>query len=183
VAQEAEQRDFFEVARRWAAIALIAAGVLGVVGSMLDWITITVRPSLSQNIDFGTQREGIETPKRTEPFTGLEAGEGYYVLGAGVVQAAAGALLLLRRRALYAWLGLLAAVVVGAIAFADFRGVGDLSSSISRRMEIVGRARPALGLTLVAAAAFVGVLGAAAGIAASPKPTREASGGQSPSTA
>jgi hypothetical protein len=36
-------------------------------------------------------------------------------------------------------------------------------------MEIVGRARPALGLTLVAAAAFMGVLGAAAGIAASPK--------------
>jgi hypothetical protein len=183
VAEEAEQRDFFEVARRWAAIALIAAGVLGVVGSMLDWITITVRPSLSQNIDFGTQREGIETPKKTEPFTGLEAGEGYYVLGAGVVQVAAGALLLLHRRARYAWLGLLAAVVVGAIAFADFRGVGDLSSSISRRMEIVGRARPALGLTLVAAAAFVGVLGAAAGIAASPKPNREASGGQSPSTA
>ncbi len=169
MAEEAEQRDFFEVARKWAAIALIAAGMLAVIGSMLDWVTITVRPSLSENIDFGTQREGIEAPERTEPFTGLEAGEGYYVLGAGVVQVAAGVLLLLQHRARYAWIGLLAAVVVGAIAFADFRGVGDLSSSISRRMEIVGQARPALGLTLVAAAAFVGVLGAAAGVAASPK--------------
>jgi hypothetical protein len=169
VAEEAEQRDFFEVARRWAAITLIAAGILAVIGSMLDWVTITVRPSLSADIDFGSQREGIEAPERTEPFTGLEAGEGYYVLGAGVVQVAVGALLWVRGRGRYAWVGLLAAVVVGGIAFADFRGVGDLSSSISRRMEIVGRARPALGLTLVAAAAFVGVLGAAAGIAASPK--------------
>jgi hypothetical protein len=169
VTAEAEQRDFFEVALRWAAVTLIAAGLLAVIGSMLDWVTITVRPSLSENIDFGSQRDGIEVPERTEPFTGLEAGEGYYVLGAGVVQIAVGALLLVRGRGRYAWVGLLAAVVVGAIAFADFRGVGDLSSSISRRMEIVGRARPALGLTLVAAAAFIGVLGAAAAIAASPK--------------
>jgi hypothetical protein len=173
VAEVAEQRDFFEVARRWAALTLVAAGILAAVGAMLDWVTITVRPSLSENIDFGTQREGIEAPQRTEPFTGLEAGEGYYVLGAGAIQVAAGALLLLRRRARYAWIGLLAAVVVGAIAFADFRGIGDLSSSISRRMEIVGRARPALGLTMVAGAAFLGVLGAAGGIAASPSRDQE----------
>jgi hypothetical protein len=161
--------DFFDVARKWAAVLLVGAGVLAVVGSMLDWVTITVRPSLSENIDFGDQRDALEAPQVTEPFSGLEAGEGYWVLGAGIVLVAMGALLLLRRRALYAWLALLASVVIGAVAFADFRGVGDLSSSFSRRMEIVGKARPALGLTLVAVSAFMGVLGAAGGIAASPK--------------
>ena len=167
-AEEAAQYDFFEVARKWAAILVIAAGTLAIIGSMLDWVTITVRPTLSQNIDFGAERDGLEAPEATQPFTGLEAGEGYFVLGAGVVLVACGALLLLRPRARWAWLGLLASVVVGAVAFADFRGIGDLSSSISQRMEIVGRARPALGLTLVAVAAFLGVLGAAGGIAASP---------------
>jgi hypothetical protein len=160
--------DFFDVARRWAAALLMGAGVLAVVGSMLDWVTITVRPSLSENIDFGGQQDALEAPRVTEPFSGLEAGEGYWVLGAGIVLVALGALLLFRARARYAWLGLLASVVIGAIAFADFRGVGDLSSSFSRRMEIVGKARPALGLTLVAVSAFMGVLGAAGGIAASP---------------
>ncbi len=80
-------------------------------------------------------------------------------------------LLIVRRRSLYAWIALLAAMVMGGITFADFRAIGDLGSGLSRRMDIVGQARPSLGITLVAASALLGIVASGAGIAASRAPT------------
>jgi hypothetical protein len=60
-------------------------------------------------------------------------------------------------------------MVIGGITFADFRAIGDLSSGLSRQMDIVGLAKPSLGITLVAASAVVGIVASGAGIAATPR--------------
>ncbi len=169
VADDEIQPDFFDNARRWAAALLVVGGAAAIAGSALDWVVITARPQLQRGVDFGQGQPGVVAPEITRPFTGLEAGDGWFVAIAGLVLVGASLLLLLRKRALYAYLALLASIVIGAIAFADYRGVGDLSSSIAQRMDIVGKARPALGLTLVAVSAFAGLFGSVAGIAASPR--------------
>jgi LPXTG-motif cell wall-anchored protein len=105
----------------------------------------------------------------SRPFTGLEAGDGWWSVGGGAILVLAAALLYVRRRAVWGWAGLLGSILIGSVGIADYRGIGDLSSSISHRMDIVGQAAPALGLTLVVAAAIVGVVASVAGIAASPR--------------
>jgi hypothetical protein len=163
-------RDVFDRARAWAAAVMVAAGATAVVGSGLDWVTIAVRPELQEGTDFGAAPEQPEAPRVTRPFTGLEARDGWWTAAAGAVLAASGVALYLRRRAGWAWIGLLAAIVIGAVAIADYRGVGDLSSSISHRMNIVGGAKPAIGLLLVVGAALTGLIASVAGMAATPRP-------------
>jgi hypothetical protein len=160
--------DFFDKARRFAIAVLLLAGVAAIAGSALDWVTITVRPQLDPGADFGADQEALEEPGRTRPFTGLEAGDGYWALGGGVVIVIAAGLLLIRPRGRWAILAFLASLIIGAIAFADYRGLGDVNSSISTRMDIQAAVRPGVGLTLVAAAGFLGIVGSAAAIAATP---------------
>jgi len=162
-------RDIFDSAQKWAAALLVLAGALSVVGATLEWVEISVRPQVRSDVDFGDNQVQVEELEPTQPFSGLEAGDGWFVLGAGVMMIIAAGLFLVSRANRYAWLGFLAAVVIGSIAFTDYRGVGDFTSPISRRMEIVGKAVPALGLTLVAAAGLIGLIGAVVGIAASPQ--------------
>ena len=164
------QPDFFDRARSWAAALMAVAGLVAIAGSVLDWVTITTLPELREGARFGDDVE-LKEPTASEPFTGLEAGDGWWSLAGGVVLVVAAVLLLVRKRAMWGWVGLLGAVVVGAIGVADYRGIGDLSSSLSHRLNIVGGAEPALGITLVVAAAFAGLLGSVAGIAASPHRT------------
>ncbi|MGI8790914.1 MAG: hypothetical protein ACR2I4_08525 [Actinomycetota bacterium] len=159
--------DFFDRARRFAVALLMLAGLAAIAGSSLDWVRITERPQIDPKADFGSDQEALEEPSRTRPFSGLEAGDGYWALGGGIVIVIAAGLLLIRPRGRWAVLAFLASLIIGAIAFADYRGVGDVSSSISRRMDIVA-ARPGVGLTLVAAAGFLGIVGSAAAIAATP---------------
>jgi hypothetical protein len=148
---------------------MLAAGLACTVGSLLDWVTITARPRLQEGATFQGEQNRPEAPRVTRPFSGIEAGDGWWSLVGGLVLVAAGGLLYARKRASWGWLGMVAAIVVGAVAIADYRGIGDLSSSISHRMNIVGGAEPALGLMLVVAGAIAGVIGAVAGIAASPR--------------
>jgi hypothetical protein len=166
--EETPGLDFFDRARRVAVALLILAGFAAIAGSSLDWVTITVRPQIDPQADFGSDQDALEDPGRIRPFYGLEAGDGYWALGGGIVIVIAAGLLLIRPRGRWAILAFLASLIIGAIAFADYRGVGDVSSSISTRMEIVGGARPGVGLTLVAAAGFLGIVGSAAAIAATP---------------
>ena len=158
--------DFFDRARRFAIALLLLAGVAAIAGSALDWVTITGPPPIDPQADFGPNQEALEPP-RTRPFSGLEAGDGYWALGGGIVIVIAAGMLLIRPRGRWAVLAFLASLIIGAIAFADYRGVGDVSSSISTRMDI-GSARPGVGLTLVAVAGFLGIVGSAAAIAATP---------------
>jgi hypothetical protein len=164
----ARERDFFDRARAWAAVVMIAAAAAAIVGSTLDWVTISVRPELREDVSFGANQEQVEAPQVTRPFTGLEAHDGWWSLAGGVVLLLAALALLLTGRGSMGWVGMLGSVVVGAVAIADYRGIGDLSSSISVRMDIVGGAEPAAGITLVVAGAIGGLVGSVAGIAASP---------------
>ncbi|CAN5564637.1 hypothetical protein BH24ACT26_BH24ACT26_00700 [soil metagenome] len=159
--------DFFDKARVWAVAVMVAAGIASIIGSTLAWVTITVRPELQEGTRF--EDDELEAPRITAPFNGLEARDGWWSLAGGVVLIAAGLALYLRRRAGWGWLGVLGAVTIGAVGIADYRGIGDLSSSISHRMDIVGGAEPGVGLTLVVAAAITGLVGSVAGIAASPR--------------
>ncbi|MCA1702250.1 MAG: hypothetical protein LC808_02855 [Actinobacteria bacterium] len=159
--------DYLDRMRGIAVAALVAAAIAASVGSLLDWVQITRRPALVPGYDFGS--EAVLAPQQTQPFTGIEAHDGWWVIGASLVILITAALLLVRKKSLYGWLSFLAAVVMGSIVFADYRGIGDLSSSISHRMDIVGEARPAIGLTMVAAAVLVAVIGSLVGVAASPR--------------
>ncbi|MFN2490755.1 MAG: hypothetical protein ABR529_13685 [Actinomycetota bacterium] len=163
----ARSKDFFDWVRVWAVAVMLAAGVAAIVGSALEWVTITVRPELRQDTLFDAGNEP-EEPEMTKPFTGLAARDGWWSLAGGVILIAAALLLLVRQRARWGWLGVIGAVLIGAVAIADYRGIGNLSSNISRRLNIVGEAEPGIGLTLVVAAALIGLIGSVAGIAASP---------------
>ena len=163
------ERTFFDIARAWASAALIAAGAVAIIGSTLDWVRITLRPQLRGDTSFQGETNRPEAPRVTRPFSGLEAGDGWWSLAGGAGLVVGGGMLFFRRRAGWAWLALLASIVTGAVGIANYRGIGNLSSAISHRMDIVGGARPALGLTLVVAGGIAGLVGAVAGIAASPR--------------
>ncbi len=159
-------QDFFDKARVYAAVGLVLAGLCTIAGSALDWVTIVER-QVAEDVDFGPGTEDIE-PGQGRPFTGLEARDGWYTLAAGVVVVVAAGLLVAKKRSSYAWLAFWAAMVIGGIAFADYRGIGDVTAAISQRMEVGAEARPAIGLTLVAAGAMVGLISAVGAVAATP---------------
>jgi hypothetical protein len=166
-------RDVFDTARLWSVALLVVGGSLAMAGSALDWVDIVVQPEIQSDIDFGANQPEVQEPEVSRPFTGLEAGDGWFVMGAGAIMVVSAALLWITRSGRFAWLGFLTAVVIGAIAFTDYRGVGDFTSSISQRMNLVGKVVPALGLTLVAAAALIGLVGSVVGIAATPRQDAE----------
>lgn len=146
---------------------LVAAASAAILGSFLDWVTITERPALDPRADFGANR--VEPPKISEPYSGVEARDGWVVVAAGCVVLIASAGLAFRGRALYAGVAFVAAMIIGGVAFADYRSIGDISSAISDRMEIFGDPEPAIGIALVAIGAVVGLLGAVLGFVATPR--------------
>lgn len=148
------QPNFLDKARGVAAAGMLAAGAAAVVGSLLDWVTLERPPGF------------IGDP--SEPFSGIEAKDGWYVIAAAAMLALAAVLMTWQRRSLYAWIGFLASIVIGVIAIADYRGVNDLTAPIARRMDIIGDADPGIGLVLVAVAALVGMVASLAGVAATP---------------
>lgn len=158
--------DIFDTARTIAVAALIAAATAAIVGSFLDWVTITERPELARDANFGGQT--VEEPEFSEPYSGIEARDGWIVVGAGAVLFVGGLGLAIRKTKAYALIAFLAAMVIGGIAFADFRSIGDVSSAISDRMDIIGDPEPAIGITVVAVAGVIGLAGAVTGLVATP---------------
>jgi hypothetical protein len=149
--------DYFDRARSVATALLIAGAAAAIIGSFMNWVTITPPPT----------EAGRE--QASEPFTGVEARDGWYVVAAATALALSAVGLSLRKRGFYAGLAFFLSMVVGAIAFADYRGIGELRSSISERMDVVGDADPAAGILLVAAGAFAGLVGAVIGLVATPR--------------
>lgn len=147
--------------RTVAVALLLLVGVAAIAGSMLDWVTVSDAPELVEGADF---EDETVPPPDTQPFTGLEQGDGWAVLVAGVVVVIGASLLLVRKRSGWAWLALIGSVVIGAVAFADYRGVTELA----REMDVSGEVAPGPGLALVAGAGIVGLLASAAGIASTP---------------
>jgi len=155
---EERTKDTFERARSVVAAFLVAAGAAVIIGTVLDWVTITPPPLIP-----------VEQLPAAEPFTGLETKSAPYLLiGAGAVILLA-LLLVARAKSLYAWLAFLTSVMIGGIAFQNYRGIEEL---FYEQMQRIGEPDPALGLMLVAAGGVVGVIAGAAGVAAVPPPDR-----------
>jgi len=151
--------DYFDRARAIAASVLFAAGAAAVIGSFLDWLTVEATPP----------RVPAEQSHRLPPFSGLELGDGWFVLAAGVVMLIGAFFIVVRGTSGYAWLTFFAAVVIGGIAISDFRGIAEVHLD----MEGIGTdPTPGLGLTLVAAAGIIGLIGAVGAIAATPSRPR-----------
>ncbi len=145
--------DYFERARAVSASVLFAAAAAAIIGSVLDWVVVAQTPP-------DVPADQLD---RLPPFTGIELGDGWYVIGAAIVVLISAFLIVMKGR--YAWLAFLGCVVIGGIAISDYRNVGELHL----QLEAIGRdPRPGVGLTLVAAAGLVGLIAAVGSIAASP---------------
>ncbi|MEA2435379.1 MAG: hypothetical protein QOG54_2836 [Actinomycetota bacterium] len=136
--------DIFDKARSVAASVLFACGLAAILGAVLAWVTVEL-PEL-----------GVPNGRPAETVTGIEGTDGWIVIVAGAMVIVAAVLLVLRATSGYAWLAFLASMVVGGIALANYR-----------QLDQIGE--PAMGLLLVAAAGIIGVIAAAAGVAASPR--------------
>jgi hypothetical protein len=144
-----------------AATGIFIASIAGIVGSVIPWVTVEPPPTVPE-----------DQAARAEPFTGLEAGDGWWVLAAGLVMLACAVLFVLTAQRGFAWLSFTAAMVAGAIAIADYRSVNkplnqQVESELVRRTDVIGDIDPGLGLALVAACGIVGIIASVAGLAAS----------------
>ncbi|MEA2477017.1 MAG: hypothetical protein QOC87_1216 [Actinomycetota bacterium] len=157
--QQPPTRDIFDSARIVASILIGIAGALAIVGSVMDWVNFTLPEA-------GTGAPHHQGP--SAPIGGLDVRDGNIVIIAGVVLLVAALLLVVSAKGRWALLGLISSVVIGAIAIADYRGLGDVSSVLSRKLNVVGEAHAAAGLTLVAGAALLGLIASVLGIAATP---------------
>jgi hypothetical protein len=157
--------DYFERARNVAVAVLLAAGAACVIGGVLDWARLDRCPEIVPGSTF--EESQLEEPPPC-PVRGIDTTEGKVAVAAGFATLATGILLILRAKSSFAWLALLSSVIAGSFAIAAYRGIGDVNSSISRRLGLIEAYEPGIGLTLVAAAAIVGVMAAVGGIAATP---------------
>jgi hypothetical protein len=162
--KRAQDGDFFARARNWGATLIFIAGLLGILGSFLSWVSIEPPPRLPTGEDFEGQEFGESGAPET--FTGVEARDGWYVIGASLVLVVAGTMIVLGRRA--GWLAFVATLPIGGIAVADYRAVSEPTSALAERMDLFGNVSPGIGLTLVGVAAVVGLIGSVIAIAASP---------------
>lgn len=138
-------------------MALVFFGLIAAAGATADWVTIDPPPVVPESeVD------------QTRPFTGIEAGDGWLVVGAAVTFMVAALGLWLRPRRNYAWFAFVAAIAGGSVVVADYRGIGDITSSLSQRVDLVGDASPAIGIALAAAGMIGGLIAAAAALVATP---------------
>lgn len=152
----AAARDYFGRARAWAATGLFVAAGLCILGSFLDWVTIARLP----------QTIPADQAARAEPFNGLDIGDGWWTLAAGIALLISAVLLVLREHGRYAWWGFVAAMVAGGIAISDYRGIAEVFENWG---GIGLGPQPGLGLSLIAVGSLVGLVASVAGIAATPK--------------
>lgn len=155
---------------------MIAAGTAIGIGSVLEWVSLSDVPDRAEDADFGSEEDFADERQRTEPVSGTETPYGINALVAGVVLIAAALILVVRRRGKWAWLGFLAAVVAGGLAITAYRAIADISSPLNQELDLVGRARPSFGLTLVATGAIAGLVASVGGVIATPyrEPEEEA---------
>ena len=162
------QADLFDRVRAVAVAVMVAAGAAMAIGSFLDWVSLSGVPERVEDADFGTEEDFDNERQRTEPVAGTETRYGTTAIIAGVVLVAAALMLLIRRRGKWAWLGFIASMVAGGLVISAYRAIANNSSPLYRTLDLVGTARPAFGLTLVAAGAIIGLLASIAGYIATP---------------
>ena len=145
-------REVFESARVWVSGALFLAGSMAIIGSLLDWVTFVIDDE--RVLELGA--------RPSSPVSGFDVGDGRWAAAAGVAIIVAAFLLVIRGRG--AGLSLLASIVAGAVAIADYRDLTNLTADLAS-----GEPQAGIGLTLVVAAAILGLLASVAGIAATPR--------------
>jgi hypothetical protein len=153
--ETAPTHDYFDQARSVAGAIMFAAAAAAVIGSLLNWVSL--RPPAIVPIDQEHQ---------LEPFNGLDINDGWVTAVAGIFVMLCTGLLITRRRALWAGLAFLAFMLIGGVAVADYRGINQIAFD---EMDRIGEASPGVGLTLVAAAGFIGLIASAAAVAATPR--------------
>jgi hypothetical protein len=164
VSENPEGQDFFDRARSFAAAALILAGAAAIVGCFLDWVTFSLDEPPGTHAD--------QSP--SAPIAGTKVTDWKVVFAAGILVIICAALLVVRKRSLYAWICFVASMVIGAIAVADYRGLGDATSGFLRGLEhsldrsVQGKAQAGVGLSLIAISGVGGLIAAVIGIAATP---------------
>lgn len=152
-------------ARVWAGSLLLLSGVVAVIGASIDWVSVTPPPSPPPGVNF--EDEPFAEEESSEPFTGLEAGDGWFVVAGAGALLVAGIMLVSQRGG--GWLGFFATIPIGAIAIAAYRALSSPTSSLLERTETVGDVDPAAGLVLTAFAALAGLIASVVGIAATPR--------------
>ena len=158
--QPAASRNYFDRARAVAASALFAAGAAAILGSLLEWVTVEARPPSVPD----------EQLDRLPPLTGIEVTDGWYVIAAAGAVIVAAFALVVRKSSGWGWIAFVSSIVIGAVSVADYRDIEGLFSDV----EGIGRGPvPGLGLMLVIAASFIGVIASVAGVAASPRPPED----------
>ncbi|MDQ3940097.1 MAG: LPXTG cell wall anchor domain-containing protein [Actinomycetota bacterium] len=153
---DVETGNYFDRARSIAAAFLFAAAAAAIIGSLLDWVT--VEPPIIIP---------VEQADRVAAFTGTDANDGWFVIGMAILLILFTIMLLWRKRAIWGGGAFVASMFIGGVGVADYRGIDQIFYDEMRR---IGDPTPALGLTLVAAAGFVGLIAAAGAIAATPRP-------------
>jgi hypothetical protein len=156
--------DYFDRARIVSIVVLAIAAAVAITGSVLDWSTAGELPRLPES----QFEDDVERPEPSESFTGVDAGDGVVVIAAGAVMALCALMLGIRRRGLWAGIALVCSLVIGAVGIASYRGIGDIDSAISRKMNVIGEVDPAIGVLMVAVAGLLGLLGAVLGLVATP---------------
>ena len=154
--------------RLWSASVLLVAGAVAVIGSAIDWVTVEPPPRPPAGTDFDDRPFALG--ESSDPFTGIEAGDGWVTVAAGGILLLAGIRVVMGRRG--GGLGFLAGVVTGGIVIAAYKGVNSPTSAIMERTQTVGDAEPALGLMLLAGAAIAGVIAGVTAMAATPPASR-----------
>ena len=162
--------DTFTRVRVWSASILLIAGVLAIIGSAIDWVTVEPPPGEPAGIDF--EGRPFATEESSDPFTGLEASDGWVTVIGGALMLMAGIRLVTAARGGGA--GALGAIVTGAIAISAYRAVGSPTSGIMERTDTVGDAEPGAGLILLVLATVVGLIAAIFAMAATPPTGRGA---------
>ena len=158
--------DYFARARAVAVTVLIAAGAACVIGAAMDWAVLERCPEVQPGSTFDESE--LEEPPPC-PVRGIDATEGRVAAVAGFLMMIGGTLLVMRGNPSFGWLALLASILAGSFAISAYRGVGDANSSISRRFGLIDAYDVGVGLTLVAAAAVIGIIASVASIAATPR--------------
>ncbi|MBA2724540.1 MAG: hypothetical protein H0U53_00990 [Actinobacteria bacterium] len=158
--------DTFEKARAAAAALLLSAALAVITGCFLDWVTITEQPDVLPT----EATAGPGTRQLTEPFNGMDTGDGKFLVAGSVILLALALLLHVRKKSLYGWLAFLTSFVMGIIGIADYRGIAGETIEL-KGIDVIGKTEPALGITLVAAGCLIGLIAALIGVAGSPRET------------
>ncbi|HYN37263.1 MAG TPA: hypothetical protein VEV82_09855 [Actinomycetota bacterium] len=168
--QQASGLDFFTKARVWAGSIVLLAGLCAIVGSAVDWVTVTPPPKPPPGVDFEDRPFGSDDS--SDSFSGLEVRDGWVTLISGAALMTGGMLLIMRRRG--GWLAVFASIPIGAVTLSAYRAIDSPTSGLLERTETVGDVDPGLGLTLLAGAALVGLIAGVIGLAATPNEETDA---------